>query len=213
MTRTWNCLFVFYSKELRFSLSLWVESMVSLVVRVDFPDFWTNGIKPRLFGFLFGQIILESFYCGAKKLEREWFFLDLERTFIDFVLSRSRVFALEVIYISFSGRLIQVGFEIQRLKISPDCGRFKITGWRASFFTHSQSVQIQLVLSRTHICCMIQRESPRLVLSPDRTCKVEFSLLVWIVVTRAQFLFIWNLLLIFHIRQSSNFLRNRRVLF
>ena len=185
MTRTWNSLFVFNSKELRSSLSLRIESMVSLVVRVDFSDLWANCIKPRLFGFLFGKIILESFDSGPKKLERKWFFLDLERTFIDIVLSRSWLFGLEVIHVSFSGRLVQVRFEVQRLKISPYSGRFKITGRWICFFAHSQSVQIQLVLSRSHICCMIQRESSRLVLSPDSTCKVEFSLLVWMVVTRA----------------------------
>ncbi len=185
MTWAWNGLFVFNTKKLRPSLSLWVECMISLVVRIYFSDFWANCIKARLFGFLFIYFILKSFDSGAKELERKRFFFDLQRTFIYIILSRRWVFALKVIHVSFSGCLVQVCFVIQWLKKSPYCGRFKITGWRISFFAHSQLIQIQLILPRTHVRCMVQRKSSRLILSPDCTCKVEFALFVWIVVARA----------------------------
>jgi hypothetical protein len=60
---------------------------------------------------------------------------------------------------------------------------------------------------------VIQRESPGLVFSPNGACRVQLQLFVRIVVTGTQLLLFWNLLLIFHISQASDFLRNRRVFF
>ncbi len=70
-----------------------------------------------------------------------------------------------------------------------------------------------MVFSWAHFDCVIQRKSSRFVLSPDSACRVQLNFFVRIVVTGTQFFLFWNLILIFHISQPSDFLRNRRVLF
>ena len=108
MAWTRNELSFFHAQELWLSLSLWVKPMISLVIWVVFSYRRVDIVKTCRFRFLcaISKLICKSFNCWSKKLEWEWFLLDLERTLVDIILSRSWVFSLEIALISFSGGFV-----------------------------------------------------------------------------------------------------------
>ena len=181
MTRARETLLFLYTQKLGSSFSFRVEAMISSVVRAQSSDIWSYVIKPRLFRFLFHNIILESFDSGPKELKRKGFFLDLERTFVDFILSRSGFFRFEVISVSFSGSFIQICFVIQRFKICSDSCWFKNTGWWVAFLAMLKFIEIQLIFARANIYCMVEWKSSCLVLAPNCACQIECSFFIRIV--------------------------------
>lgn len=99
MSRTWHELSFLDAQKFCSSVGFWIKTMISLVKWVVFPNCRMDIIKTnrsRLLGSL-RKVISESLNSWPKKLEREWLFLNLERTFIDVVLSWSWIFGFEFV--------------------------------------------------------------------------------------------------------------------
>lgn len=173
--------------------------MKSFVKRIIFSDRWTYIIKCWWFLFFIRiwNLISKSLYCWTKELKWKRFLFELKGAFIDVILAWCRIFGFKTAIISLSGCFTKIRFVIKRVKISPDCCRFKMTR-RLRFFILKR-IQIQSILSWSHIISVIKWKSSGFIFAPDCTCRVKMSFFIRIVMTRSKFLSLRYFLLIFHV--------------
>lgn len=99
MPWTWHELSFFDAQKFCSSVGFRIKTMVSLVKWVVFSNWRMDIIKTNRSGLLgsLWKVVSESLNSRPKKLEWEWLFLNLERTFIDVILSWSRIFCFEFV--------------------------------------------------------------------------------------------------------------------
>lgn len=155
--------------------------------------------------------ICEPFNSWSKKLERKGFLFDCKRTFIDIILTRCRIFCFETAVISLPSSFVKIGFVKKWIKVCPNSGWFEVTRWLNFLFLKRSHVDS--ILSWSYIVSFVKWESSCFVFPPNSACRVEINLFVGIIMSRSTLLDFRNILLIFNISQSSDFLWNGRVLF
>jgi len=173
--------------------------MNSFVKRIIFSNRWTYIIKCWWFLFFIGiwDLISKSLNCWTKKLKRKGFLFELERTFIDIILAWCRIFSFKTAIISLSGCLTKIGFIIKGIEISPNCCWFEMTRWLGLFIL--KRIQIDSVLSWSHIIGTIKRKSSGFIFAPNCTCRVKMCFFIRIVMTWSKFLSLRYVFLIFHV--------------